>query len=72
MNFPDKETVERIRREYPAGTRARLRKMNDFQAPPAGTEGVVTGVDDAGSILVLWNNGSRLNVIFGADEVLRI
>lgn len=49
MNFPDKVTVERIRREYPAGTRARLRKMNDCQAPPAGTEGVVTGVDDAGS-----------------------
>lgn len=72
MVFPSREIVERIRREYPAGTRARLRKMNDCQAPPAGTEGVVTGVDDAGSILVLWNNGSRLNVIFGADEVLRI
>ena len=72
MNFPDKETVERIRREYPAGTRARLRKMNDCQAPPAGTEGVVTGVDDAGSILVRWSIGSGLNVIFGEDEVLRI
>lgn len=64
--------MERIRREYPAGTRVRLQKMNDCQAPPAGTEGVVTGVDDAGSILVHWSNGSRLNVVYGEDYAVKL
>lgn len=46
MVFPSKEIVERVRREYPVGTRVRLEKMDDCQAPPVGTEGVVEGVDD--------------------------
>ena len=37
MNFPSRETVERLRREYPAGTRVELVCMDDCQAPPAGT-----------------------------------
>ena len=28
-NFPDRETVERIRREYPVGTRIDLITMDD-------------------------------------------
>ena len=46
MNFPSRETVERLRREYPAGTRVELVRMDDCQAPPAGTHGTVLGVDD--------------------------
>lgn len=72
MKFPDRETVERVRREYPAGTKVAIVHMDDCQAPPAGTEGVVTGVDDTVSILVHWSSGSRLNVIFGVDEVRKI
>ena len=37
--FPNIKIVEAIRKEYPAGTRVRLVKMNDIQAPPLGTEG---------------------------------
>lgn len=29
MRFPNKETVERIRREYPAGARVELVRMED-------------------------------------------
>lgn len=72
MKFPDKETVERVRREYPAGTRVVLVKMDDCQAPPIGTEGVVTGVDDTASLVVCWDNGSHLNVIYGEDEARKI
>lgn len=72
MKFPNRETVERVRREYPAGTRVRLEKMDDCQAPPIGTEGVVEGVDDTGSLMVRWSNGSHLHVIYGEDEVSRI
>lgn len=52
MRFPSKEVVERIRREYPAGTRVELLRMDDPQAPPIGTQGTVLGVDDIGSIMV--------------------
>ena len=43
--------------------------MEDDQAPPAGTLGTVYGVDAIGSILVKWDNGSMLNVIFRVDRI---
>lgn len=49
MNFPNREIVERVRREYPAGTRVELVRMDDVQAPPIGTRGTVEGVDDTAS-----------------------
>ena len=67
MRFPSKEIVERIRREYPAGTRVELLQMDDPQAPPIGTQGTVMGVDDIGSIMVAWDNGSGLSVVLGED-----
>ena len=69
MIFVNDKTLERLRREYPAGTRIELVSMDDFQAPPPGTKGTVTAVDDSGSLLVHWDNGSSLNVIYGIDEV---
>lgn len=67
MRFPSKEIVEGIRRDYPAGTRVELVRMDDPQAPPVGTKGTVLGVDDIGSIMVSWDNGCRLSVAFGED-----
>lgn len=67
MRFPSKETVERIRKEYPVGARVELVQMNDPQAPPVGTKGTVRGVDDIGSIMVAWDNGSGLSVAYGDD-----
>ena len=72
MRFPSKEIVERIRREYPAGTRVELLQMDDPQAPPIGTQGTVMGVDDIGSIMVAWDNGSGLNVVYGEDVVKKV
>lgn len=71
MIFPNKEIVERVRREYPAGTRVELVRMEDVQAPPVGTLGTVKGVDDTASLLMSWDNGSHLNVIYGEDIVRR-
>lgn len=67
MRFPSKEIVERIRKDYPKGTRVKLLKMDDIQAPPIGTTGTVQGVDDTASIIVKWDNDSGLNVVFGED-----
>ena len=46
MKFPSREIVERIRREYPAGTRVELVRMDDVQAPPVGTKGTVVYGED--------------------------
>lgn len=72
MRFPSKETVDRVRRQYPEGTRVVLLQMDDPQAPPIGTEGTVLDVDDTASLLVSWDNGSHLNVIFGVDRARKI
>lgn len=72
MNFPDKTTVERVRKEYPEGTRVILEQMDDPQGPPVGTIGTVLGVDDTGSLLMKWDNGSGLNVVYGEDRVTKM
>ncbi len=72
MRFPSKETVERVRREYPTGTRVELVRMDDVQAPPTGTLGTVMGVDDTASLLMHWDNGSHLNVVYGEDAVRKV
>ena len=72
MRFPSREIVESIRRSYPAGCRVELVQMEDPQAPPPGTKGTVQGVDDTGSVMVAWDNGSGLNVVYGEDVCRRI
>ena len=62
MNFADKKTVEKLRKEFPVGCRIVLDEMDDRQAPTIGTQGTCNGVDDAGNILVSWDTGSHLNV----------
>lgn len=72
MRFPSRETVERVRRDFPVGTRVELIQMEDVQAPPIGTLGTVLGVDDTGSLLMRWDNGSGLNVVYGEDLVRKL
>lgn len=72
MGFPSKETVERVRSQYPVGTRVELVRMDDVQAPPIGTKGTVWGVDDTASIMVHWDNGSGLHVVYGEDKCRKI
>jgi hypothetical protein len=72
MRFPNKETVEKVKRQFPVGCRVELVRMDDVQAPPVGTKGTVTGIDGTGSLLVNWDNGSSLNVIYGIDIVRKV
>ena len=72
MNFPSREIVEKVRAKYPKGTRVKLTKMDDVQAPPIGTKGTVLGVDDMASLIVEWDNGSHLNVIYGEDTAVKL
>jgi hypothetical protein len=72
MRIPTKTEIESLREQYPAGTRVELLQMDDLQAPPIGTLGTITGIDDTGSLLVSWDNGSSLNVIYGVDKVKKL
>ena len=69
MGFPSREEVERLRSIHPPGSIVMLVEMHDeTQAPPEGTVGEIRGVDDAGSILVRWDNGSSLSLIPSVDK----
>ena len=64
--------LRHLRENYTPGTRVVLVQMDDAQAPPVGTQGTVTGVDDTGSLLIDWDNGSSLNVIWDVDAVRKV
>lgn len=73
FDFPRKETVERLRRDYPVGCRVVLDDMDDpYTKIPVGGQGICRGVDDAGNIMVDWDFGSSLSVVYGADRCHRI
>ena len=71
MRLPNRETIARLRKQFPSGCRVELTRMDDIQAPPIGTRGTVVWVDDIGSIVVRWDNGSSLSVAYGEDQCRR-
>lgn len=72
MIIPSREIIETLRKEYHVGARVEIVQMDDVQAPPIGTKGTVKGVDDIGSIMVKWDNGCGLHVVYGEDICRRI
>lgn len=63
-----KRELALLRGKFKKGDRVRLLEMIDEQAPKVGTTGTVVGVDDLGSILIKWDNGSSLNVLYRIDK----
>ena len=72
MRGMTQEILASLREQFPQGTRVELLRMDDPQAPPIGTCGTVIGVDDTGSVLVRWDNGSGLNVVYGEDVCRKV
>ena len=65
--FMTEKQVERIRNQYPPGTRLCCDGMPDDPKPiENGALGSVVGVDDAGQIMMKWDNGRSL--IPGVDS----
>lgn len=58
-----RENVEELRGKYGEGVRVELVSMEDPQAPPIGTLGTVSNVDDFGNIHVRWDTGSGLSLV---------
>ena len=62
-NWPTHEEVQRIKDQYPPGTRIRLNSMSDPWSPvPDGTEGTVNRVDDIGQIHMNWDERRSLPI----------
>jgi len=73
IGFPDRETVARLREQFPVGCRIVLDEMEDpYVHIPAGTQGTCCGVDDAGSLMAHWDCGSSLSVVFNVDRCHRV
>lgn len=66
------EILKELREKYPEGSRVRLVKMDDVQAPPLGSYGTVKHVDDTGTIHVSWDKGGSLGVVYGEDLCVKI
>jgi hypothetical protein len=60
--------ADRLRERYPAGTRVELLGMDDPMAIEVGTRGTVLDADDAGQLIMKWDNGRGLSLIPGVDQ----
>ena len=52
--------------------KVKLLEMDDPFPPPIGILGTVYGHDDLASVLVHWDNGSSLSVVYGVDRITRV
>ena len=65
----DEKKVEALKRRYPKGTRICHDSMENDPFPiPSGSRGTVQFVDDAGQLIMKWDNGSSLSLIPGEDR----
>ena len=69
MRFVNRETLDRLRKEYPVGARVELIEMDDPYTTKLvpGCRGTVRCVDDIGTIHVSWDCGSSLGVVYEED-----
>lgn len=65
----DRDFIEGIRQDYPAGTKVVLDRMDDpYRDMPPGLKGIVNHVDGIGQIHCTWENGSSLALVPGEDS----
>ena len=71
--FPSRNIVNAIKMDFPAGCTVELIKMDDpYRKMPTGLKGVVSCVDDTGTVHVNWENGSTLGAVYGEDQIRRV
>ena len=70
MKMPSREYVDSIRKQFPAGTRIELLRMDDpyNKKLVPGCKGTVQFVDSAGTLQMKWDCGSSLGLIPGEDD----
>ena len=68
-----RQTLERLRKEYPAGTKVELIRLDDpYRKIPSGTIGTVELVEDATQLHTVWEGHGSLAMIYGVDEWRKI
>jgi len=69
----ERRFAQRMKGNYPPGTRIMLLSMDDPYAPvPEGTKGTVVHVDDAAQIHMKWDNGRTLAIVPGEDSFCKL
>ncbi|MGL4791260.1 MAG: DUF4314 domain-containing protein [Anaerotignaceae bacterium] len=72
-NFPSREIVEQVKKQFPKGTRVELIQMNDpYSRLKTGDQGTVNKVDSIGTVFVNWDCGSGLGLVYGEDLYKKI
>lgn len=67
--FLSQGQVERIKKQYPVGTRIEMISMDDPYSPiEPGTQGTIDYVDDVGTLHCKFDNGRTLGVIPSEDS----
>ena len=73
IRFSKEGRTQFIKEQYPCGTKVKLIHMIDpYAVMPEGLEGIVSCVDDTGTVFVDWENGSTLGVVLGKDSIQKI
>ncbi len=69
----ERRFAQRMKDNYPPGTRIMLLSMDDPYAPiPSGAKSTVVHVDDAAQIHMKWDNGRTLAIVPGEDSFRKL
>ena len=69
----ERRKAERLKENYPPGTRIMLLGMDDpYASVPSGTKGTVVHVDDAAQIHMRWDNGRTLALVPSEDSFRKL
>ncbi len=72
-SFISKEALAARRARFPKGARVELVRMSDpYTTLQPGDRGVIDFIDDAGTAFCVWDNGSRLGVVYREDEIMLV
>ena len=71
MKMPSRAYVDSIRKQFPAGTRIELLRMDDpyNRKLVPGCKGTVRHVDDVATVFVDWDCGSSLGFVPEVDSL---
>lgn len=69
----ERNFAQRMKNNYPVGTRIELISMDDPYAPvEPGMRGTVAYVDDIGQLGMKWDNGRSLSLVPGEDTFRKL
>ena len=67
------KTLNRLKEDFPKGSRVELVKMDDpYTTLKAGDKGTVAFIDDLATIHVNWDKGSSLGLVYGEDLFIKL